>query len=519
MYLTQCINRSARATPDRIVTRCAGRETSWKQFQNRVSRLAGGLGVLGVKSGDRVAILALNSDRYLEFLFAGFWGGAVVVPMNLRWSASENAYSLNDSGAETLLVDDAFLPMVPAILAEAKGVKTLIYMGDGETPENCMNFEEIVSQGPAIEDANRGGNDLAGLFYTGGTTGFPKGVMLSHLGLWSSAVANLCHARLDENMVYLHAAPMFHLADGTTSLAAMLAGGEHVFVPAFKPAAVISAIEDYGVTETLLVPTMVKMMIDDPTLQGADLSSLKQIIYGGSAMSEGLLREAMQKLPGVKWYQGYGQTETSPLITYLPPEYHVFEGKKSGKSNSAGITALCNEVKIVDPDGTELPIGEVGEVLSRGPNAMLGYWNKPDQTTATIKNGWTHTGDLAYMDKDGFVFITDRVKDMIISGGENVFSIEVENAISIHPAVSAATVFGIPSKKWGEAVHAVVVPVVGAEVTAQEITDHCRALIAHYKCPSSVEFRTEPLPLSGAGKVLKRDLRAPFWTGKTRGIN
>jgi len=511
MYLTQCINRSVRATPDRIITRCGGRETTWKQFQDRVSRLAGGMQALGVNTGDRVAILALNSDRYLEFYFAGFWGGAIVVPMNLRWSAPENAYSLNDSGAEVLFVDDAFLPMVAAIMAEAKEVKTLVYIGDGETPQGYLNYEEIIANSDPIEDAGRNGNDLAGLFYTGGTTGFPKGVMLTHLSLWSSAMALISELELGQSTVYLHAAPMFHLADWSTSLATMLVGGVHVFIPSFNPAGMLKAIETFSVTDTLIVPTMVKMLIDDPAFAQCDVSSLRQIVYGGSAMPEGIIREAMKKLPNVAWCQGYGQTELSPVVSYLLPQFHVFEGENAGKISSAGKAALCNEIKIVDEDGNELPIGEVGEVVSRGPNAMLGYWNKPEETAAAIKNGWVHTGDCAYMDEDGFIFISDRLKDMIISGGENVYSIEVENAISTHPAVSAVTVFGIPSDKWGEAVHAVVVPVAGAKVTQQEIIDHCRKLIAHYKCPTSVEFRTEPLPLSGAGKVLKRDLREPYW--------
>jgi len=519
VYLTQCINRSVRATPDKIISRFEGRETTWKQFQDRVSRLAGGLKEIGLKTGDRVGILALNSDRYLEFYFAGFWGGAVVVPLNLRWSAAENAYSLTDSGAEVLLVDDAFLPMVAAITAEAKGIKTLIYMGTGETPRGYLNYEELITNTPPTEDAGRNGNDLAGLFYTGGTTGFPKGVMLSHLSLWSSAMALVNPLKLDENIVYLHAGPMFHLADGSTSLATMLAGGEHAFIPSFNPSNMIKAIQTYGVTHTLIVPTMVKMLIDDPSFAGADVSSLRQITYGGSATTESVLREAMQKLPNVDWIQGYGQTELSPVATYLLPQFHVFSGNNAGKVTSAGTAALCNEIKIVDEDGNELPVGEVGEIVSRGPNAMLGYWNKPEETAAAIKNGWVHTGDCGHMDEDGFVFISDRLKDMIVSGGENVFSIEVENAVAAHPAVADTTVFGIPSEEWGESVHAVVVPVAGASVTQQEIRDHCRTLIANYKCPTSVEFRTEPLPLSGAGKVLKRDLRAPYWAGKTRSVN
>jgi len=519
MYLTQCLTRLVQTSPNKTATIIGERRKTWSEFQDRVARLAGGLRGLGANVGDRAAILALNSDRYLEYYFAGFWSGVVVVPMNLRWSPAENAYSLNDSGAEILFVDDTFKPMVPAILAEAKNVKTLIYMGDGETPEGWLNFEDLVRDNEPLEDAGCGGEDLAGIFYTGGTTGFPKGVMLPHRGLWSSAVALVYVTAINEDSIYLHTAPMFHLADGACSLGTMMGGGTHVFLPAFDPQKTIEVIEKEGVTDVLLVPTMIKMVLDNPALQNADLSSLKKILYGASPMPEGVMRQGMKQLPDVGWVQAYGQTELSPVATMLPPEYHVLEGEKAGKIRSAGRAVFCNQLKIVDDNGNECALGEVGEVIARGPNTMLGYWNKPEETATALKDGWVYTGDAAYIDEDGFVFIADRVKDMIISGGENVFSAEVESAISKHSDVAEVAVVGIPSEEWGEGVHAIIVPREGADVSEQEIIDHCRELIAHYKCPRSVEFRTEPLPLSGAGKVLKRDLRAPFWEGKERQVN
>jgi acyl-CoA synthetase (AMP-forming)/AMP-acid ligase II len=263
---------------------------------------------------------------------------------------------------------------------------------------------------------------------------------------------------------------------------------------------------------------MVQMLVDHPAMQQPrDLSALHTIAYGASPMSEAVVDRAMKALPGVGFIQAYGMTELSPLATLNPAWYHTAEGRTAGKLRSAGRASHCTEVKIVDAEGCEVPRGTVGEVIVRGPNVMQGYWNKPEQTAAALKNGWMHTGDGAYMDDDGFIFIADRLKDMIISGGENIYSAEVENALAQHPAVAACAVIGIPNDQWGESVHAVVVlkPNTGPE--ASELIDHCKALIAGYKCPRSVDF-VAALPLSGAGKVLKTTLREPFWKGRTRNV-
>lgn len=519
MYLTQSIKTHGQTNFNGIATVCGDRRRTWGEYLDRIARLAGALRELGVRTGDRVAILALNSDRYLEYYYACFWAGSVVVPMNLRWSEAENAYSLNDSGAATIFVDDKFVPKMPSILAETDGVKNLIYLGDGDIPEGWHGYEDLIGSCEPVEDAGSGGEDLAGIFYTGGTTGFPKGVMLPHRGLWSSAVGVAYSFKFNSNTRYLHAAPMFHIADNAFSMGTMVAGGTHCFIPAFDPAKTVEAIELHEITDTLLVPTMVKMMLDSPALESAKLASLKQIVYGASPMPESVIRECLKRLPHVGFTQAYGQTELSPLCTLNPQQYHVFDGPNAGKVRSAGRAALCNEIKIVDANGVEMPRGEIGEVVARGPNAMLGYWKKPEETSAVLREGWVHTGDGAYMDDDGFIFIVDRLKDMIISGGENIYSAEVESAISLHAGVKDVAVIGVPSEKWGESVHAIVISREDADVSEEDIISHARGMIAHYKCPRSVEFRTAPFPLSGAGKVLKRDLRAPFWEGKERQIS
>jgi acyl-CoA synthetase (AMP-forming)/AMP-acid ligase II len=519
MSITQGIKRNVQQNRDGRATAFGERAQTWGKFQDRVARLAGGFKFLGVETGDRVAILALNSDRYLEYFVAVPWAGGVLVPLNIRWSVAENVYSLNDCGATVLLVDDAFIGLAAPIMAEAKSVRAVIHMGDGPRPAEMIGYEELIERSAAVADAGRAGEDLAGIFYTGGTTGFPKGVMLPHRSLWASAAA-LCGAvDIERGSIYLHAAPMFHLADGAMTMATLLAGSSHAMIPAFNPELVMEAIGRHRVSHVLLVPTMINILVSHPKLAEADMSSLRRLLYGASPIPETLLVQAMRAIPDCQFIQAYGQTELSPVATILPFACHVVDGEKAGKLKSAGRAAMCNEIEIVDAEGVEVPLGTVGEIRARGPNAMLGYWNKPKETAAALRDGWVHTGDAGYVDEEGFVYIVDRVKDMIVSGGENVYSAEVENAVAKHPAVAQCAVIGIPDDKWGEAVHAIVILKDGQGATAQAIIEHCHTVIAGYKCPRSIEFRTEPMPLSGAGKVLKRELRRPFWEGKSRQVN
>ncbi len=519
MQMTQPLHSAAEATPDKIATACGDRSRSWREMRDRVSRLASGLQELGLERGDRVAILSMNSDRYLETYFATWWGGFAVVPMNVRWSAAENAYSLNDSGARVLLVDAAFAPMVPAIQSETEHELTLVYLDDEDRPDVMLAYETLIADATPVADAEMHGDDLAGIFYTGGTTGFPKGAMLSHQSLWCNGVFIAKHFRIESEDGYLHAAPMFHLADGAGSWGSSMAGATHYFIPSFAPGLAIAEIEARRPTHVLLVPTMIGMMLDDPGFSAERLASLKHLMYGASPMPEGLLRRTLKELPQVGLIQGYGQTELGPIVSTLPPEDHVTEGPHAGRLRSAGRAVYGLQVRIVDDDGKDLPNGQVGEIAVKGPHTMLGYWNKPEQTATALKDGWVHTGDGAYRDDDGYLYIVDRLKDMIVTGGENVFSAEVESAISTHPGVAAVAVIGVPSEKWGEAVHAIVVPKEGETPSEEEIIAHCRERIANYKLPRSVELRSEPLPLSGAGKVLKRELRAPHWEGRERGVN
>lgn len=518
MYLTQALHRAIQQHPNRAAVIFGDRQCTYAQFGQRVAKLAGALQALGMQEGDRVAMLALNSDRYLEYQMAVPWGGGVLNPCNIRWSAAEIAYSLTDSGSTILLVDDLFVPMVKQLRQDAGILREVVYCGDGPVPEGMQDYEALLAQSAPVSDAVRRDEDLAGIFYTGGTTGFPKGVMLSHTNMCSSGLALRAEGLAAPEGVYLHAAPMFHLADMGLAMPHWFEGNTHVIVPAFNPELVLDTIERCKVTHALFVPTMIQMTVDHPSMQKTrDLSSLKMIAYGASPISEAVLDRAMTALPGVGFAQAYGMTELSPLATINPAYYHSAEGRKLGKLRAAGRASFCVEVRIVDGDDQEVPRGTVGEVVVRGPNVMQGYWNKPEQTAQALRNGWMHTGDGAWMDEDGFIFIADRLKDMIISGGENIYSAEVENALAQHPSVASCAVIGIPSPEWGETVHAVVVLKPGTSVTAEELIAHSKQLIAHYKCPRSMEFR-DALPLSGAGKILKTNLREPFWKGQTRKV-
>jgi long-chain acyl-CoA synthetase len=516
-YLTQALRRSLQQQPDAVATVCGARRHTWAQVGERVARFAAVLREHGVQSGERVALLALNSDRYLEYYLAVWWAGGVVNPVNTRWSPAEVAYSLDDCDTRILIVDDAFAGNVDLLRKLSTALQTVFFCGDGAPPTTTLPLEDLLARAAPVEDAVRSGDDLAGVFYTGGTTGFPKGVMLTHTNLGSVALSNAVEQFVVPGGISLLAAPMFHLAAASTMLTALTLGNCYVFLPAFEPAEVLRTIQDERITQAVLVPAMIQILVDHPDRAAYDTSTLNDVLYGASPISEGVLQRALAAFPNARFVQAYGMTEVGPVATVLAPWYHTPQGQAAGKSRSAGRASYASEVRIADENDIEVPRGTVGEICVRGPGVMQGYWNKPDLTAAALRGGWMHTGDGAYMDADGFIFVVDRLKDMIITGGENVYSAEVENAISQHPAVAACAVIGIPSEKWGETVHAALVLKSGHVADAEQIIAHCKQLIAGYKCPRSVAFVDE-LPLSAAGKILKTRLREPFWAGRGRGI-
>jgi long-chain acyl-CoA synthetase len=519
MSITQGLKRAMQINRRGTATIFGQRRRTWQEFGGRVAKLAGALRGLGLDSDGRVAILALNSDRYLECYYAVPWAGGIVVPLNVRLAPPEIMYMLNDSGAEILVVDDVFKTMLPAFSDKLSTVRRIIFADDAPAPQGAQNYEDLLSAADAIPDAMRGGDDVAGIFYTGGTTGQAKGVMLTHNNLISNAMNVIVALQYNQEVVYLHAAPMFHLADGALTFGVTMSAGVHTFIPKFDPADILRAIQAYRVSHTSLVPTMITMLVNFPAAQDYDVSSLKQIVYGASPMPSAVIARALQVFPACGFAQGYGMTELSPGATLLDAKYHTLDGPLAGKLRSAGQPVYSVEVTVVDLDDNEVPCGVIGEIVVRGPNVMKGYWNKPEATAQALRGGAMHTGDAGSMDEDGFVYIVDRINDMIISGGENVYSAEVEQAIYQHPAVAMCAVVGIPSAERGEAVHAIVVPKEGKAIAEEAIIAHCKELIAGYKCPRSVEIRQEGLPISGAGKILKSELRRPFWESYERQVN
>jgi long-chain acyl-CoA synthetase len=521
MNIAQGLAHAKKAFGTHEAVVCGNTRYTWNEFEQRTDVLARGLASLGIERGDRVAVLMLNCHHYLELYYACARMGAVIVPLNIRLARPEIVFMLNDSESKALIVNKTFAPYAAGRDTFAT-VENVIYVGD-ETPEGMINFAEVVSKGAHRQesvDQQMQDDDLSGLYYTGGTTGRAKGVMLSHKNVVSNAIHVIMGAGYNDRDVYLHAAPMFHLADISSTFALTMLGARHVFIPLFNPVHVLEAFQNERVTRTLLVPTMINALLNHPEVDTYDISSLHNLIYGGSPMPVELLKKGLQKW-GQIFRQGYGMTEAAPLLTGLDPLDHIIDGspEQVRRLTSCGKEVLGVEVRVVNAEGKEVKPGEIGEIIARGPNIMLGYWRMPEATAATIVDGWLHTGDLATVDEENYLYIVDRAKDMIISGGENISSVEVENTLYTHPAVLEVAVIGIPHETWGEAVHAVVVCKPGQSVTSEELVAHCRAHIAGYKVPRTIEFMPEALPKSGAGKILKRDLRKKYWVGKRRNVN
>ncbi len=518
MQATQMLAQAVALSRDRVAMICGERRRTWGEIAERVPRIAGGLRALGVGRADRIAVLAMNSDRYVEVFFAAPWSGAACVPLNIRWSSRENEYAIKDAGCRLLFADDDFIAQARELKAACPTLEHLIHIGDGPTPPGMRSYEDMASTHAPVEDAGMQGDDLYVVFYTGGTTGYPKGVALSHHAIVYSTICYLAMLPTIEDLRFLYVGGFFHFSGASPMWYVTMAGGTHVILPKFEVVPVMRAIGEHRVTNATLIPTMVTMMMGHPDFARHDFSSMRTCIYGGAPMPEALIMEAMKALPTWSFYQIYGMTETGGFATMLRWRDHVLPAHGGRHLKSAGQAAIGVQVKIRRPDRSVAPAGEVGEITVRSDALMTGYFGNPDATGTALVDGWMYTGDAGWMDEDGYLFIADRIKDMIVSGGENVYSVEVERALFLHPAVREAAVIGVPSDQWGEAVHAVVVLRDGMSSTYDELFAHCRSLIAGYKCPRSIEFRRDPLPVTPVGKVRKNVLRDPYWSERERKV-
>jgi long-chain acyl-CoA synthetase len=516
------LRRAAMVQPHKVGLIDGEHQLTYRQLADRVARLRTGLRALGCVSGDRIAGLALNSFRHFEAWFAIPTANLIFNDLNFRLSLDELQFIVDDSTPGVLLADGRHWETAVALRQRCHSLKQLVWFDDGPSPDGSPTWDELAANDPSSPPADLDADCIAGITYTGGTTGLPKGVMQTHGNLVVNAKHMLWANPLFESDRFLHLTPMFHSAGVANMYAQTLVAGTQITCPGFEPELVGGMIETHRVTVCVLVPTMINMFLNHPATSQRDLSSWRMCLYAASPMPVPLLRRAMNELP-CGFSQGYGMTEMCPHVSQLGAADHAraIEGDADAlrRLASAGTPCIGVDVEIRRPDGSQCEIGEVGEITVRGPNMMPGYWNRPDDTAAAFTDdGWYRTGDLAWVDEGGYIFIVDRAKDMIVTGGENVYTTEVENALASHPAVLELAVFGVPSEQWGEAVHAEVVLKPGAAASERELIDHCRQLIAGFKTPRTVALRDSPLPKSGAGKILKREIRATYWEGEARAI-
>lgn len=512
MSLNDILPKAVRLWSDKEAVVCGNVRMDYKTFWKRVFSLCGGLKRLGLKKGDRLAIFHENCHRFLETYFAAAHLGLILVPLNIRLSINELHMIIEDSGASVIISQDRFQDKMEELSTRTE-IKEIIWSG---TPKNDgLNYEELIQESaPEIPSVNITDADIAQIYYTSGTTGRPKGVMLIHKNIKTHALGTIAELHLTDRDNWIHAAPLFHLADAWATFSITWVGGKHVLVPVFEAGDVLKTIEKEKITITNLIPTMLNMMINHPDVKKYDYSSLRVLMSGGAPIARELVRKVIDTF-GCDYIQTYGMTETSPYLTLSILKEHLkglpWEEQLRYKAKT-GREFITVSLRVVDEKGRDVKKNEkeVGEIIVRGDTITPGYWNLPDETKKAIKEGWLYTGDLAVMDEEGYVQIVDRKKDMIITGGENVYSTEVENVLYMHPAILEAAVIGVPDEHWGEAVKAVIVLKDGCSVSEREIIDFCKRHLAHYKAPKSVDF-VNSLPKTGSGKIYKKGLRERYW--------
>lgn len=507
MSVSQRLRRAAQISPDRVAVTFGTTSYTWREVLLRTQRLAGGLHAAGLGRGERIAVLSDNCLPYYELFFAAPWAGVVMAGMNTRWSSLELTDALNDCEASALLIGPSFMHLAPVLRASVPSLRVIIATDAGVQGDADAVWGSL-ARSPAVLETPRSDHEACYLFYTGGTTGHAKGVMLSANNLTVGALSYLNTSGINDQSEICITVPFFHLSGGAlVNVQVTAAAGAHI-LSRFDPSAAIETVHQSKATHVVWVPTMLTMILDGPTFRSTDLSSLRRIIYGSAPMSEALMRRAMGELPHIEFTQYYGMTESTAVGACLGPLDHTTSnGRRLG---SVGKAAPGVEIAIVDAQGELMGPDQSGEICLRGAVVTIGYWNETKLTAQTIRQGWLHTGDIGRIDREGYLYVVDRLKDMIISGGENVYSVEVENAVHECRGVRECAVIGIPDAKWGEIVCAIVWVGDGGDIFAEDIQTHCRSLIGSYKTPRRIIFSETPLPKTAAGKILKSELRARY---------
>jgi acyl-CoA synthetase (AMP-forming)/AMP-acid ligase II len=526
MILTDTLKKALKLFPDKHAIVCGEKRWTYREFSNRINRLSHSLKVFGIKKDDKVAILHPNCHYFLEAYYAIPQVGGISVPINTRLSPKEIAFILQDSDTKILIADSVFKSQVDAIRSEIRGIEKILWTGEGKENVGSIDLSyEKVLQGMDVSPLPEppiDGEDIAQIYYTSGTTGRPKGVMLSHKNGMTHALGTIAEIHLTDQDVWIHVAPLFHLADAWATWAVTWVGGTHVLVREFDAKVVLETIQKEKVTLTNLIPTMLNLMVNHPDVGKFGYTSLRILLSGGAPIAPEVVRKIVETFK-CDYIQTYGMTETSPYLTLSILKEHLtklsHEDQLRFKSKT-GREFIGVELKVVNDRGEEVKKDEkeVGEIIVKGDIVTKGYWKLPDETNKSIKNGWLYTGDMAVIDEEGYVTIVDRKKDMILTGGENVYSTEVENILYMHPAILECAVVGVPDQKWGEAVKGIVVLKPGQKVIDQEIIQFCKERMAHYKAPKSIDFM-EALPRTGSGKIHKKGLRDKYWEGYEKKVH
>ena len=513
MYLTQALHRSLQRHPGKLALQhldepgdlCDATQPALDvaSLVQQVARLAAALQACGVAGGDRVALLSPNNAHLVQQLLACWWLGAVACPLNLHWRPAELHQAMADCGASLLVVDPRL-----ALLSAQAGLASALKAGGSELDSPSLASQ--AAQRLPLADSRTGGDALAALLYTGGSTGPAKGVMLSHANLWSAAMARMAALTHPPEAVALLVAPLCHVAGLGRLITQLINGGSCLTLAQFRPEAVLAVIAGHGVSDILLLPSMLQRLLDHPDFKASRLQGLRRINFGAATLPPALLARALAAWPDAEFVQAYGMTETAATVCINLPALlrpgPSADATARSRQGSVGRAGLAAEIRIVDAHGSERPAGQVGEIWVRGPMVMQGYWQQPEATALALQDGWLRTGDAGRVDTEGYLFIADRIQDMIITGGETVYSTEVETVLRLHPAVADVAVLGLPHAVWGQAVHAVVVLAPGALPQPDALRRFCRKQLAGYKCPRSVSFASS-LPLTAAGKVQKAALR------------